>query len=75
MTAKDYVSRVFVPRHLPLDMSTRSFLSMACDLLNKEELKKKIAEKLLGEVNIVPRMDYHFFHISLYVAHARDATH
>ena len=40
-------------------MSTRSFLSMAYDLLNEVELREKIAEKLLGEVNTVPHTTIH----------------
>ena len=59
MTADEYVSHVFVPQNLPSEMSTKAFLTMAMDLLHQPTLRKKVAQKLLKEVKIVPRTTVH----------------
>ena len=59
MTANEYVSRVFVPQNLPSEMSTKAFLTMAMDMLDQPTLKKKVAQKLVKEVKMVPRTTVH----------------
>ena len=59
MTADEYVSHVFVPQNLPSEMSTKAFLTIAMDLLHQPTLRKKVAQKLLKEVKIVPRTTVH----------------
>jgi hypothetical protein len=59
MTVDKYVARVFVPKHLPSEMSSKAFLTMGMDLLDQETLRKKIAERLLKDVKIVPRTRVH----------------
>ena len=59
MTADEYVSHVFVPQNLLSEMSTKAFLTMAMDLLHQPTLRKKVAQKLLKEVKIVPRTTVH----------------
>ena len=59
MTANEYVACVFVLDHLPSQMSTRALLTMAMDLLDRPTLVKKIAEKLLEGVKVVPHTTVH----------------
>lgn len=59
MTVDEYVAQVFVPDHLPSQMSTKAFLTMAMDLLDQPTLREKIANKLLVEAQIVPRTIVH----------------
>lgn len=57
-TADEYVSRVFVPDHMPSIMATKGFLSTALDLFNQTELNRKIIESLL-HVAVVPHATVH----------------
>ena len=59
LTADEYVARVFVPDHLPSEMSTKAFLTMAMDLLDQSTLREKIAQNLLEEAKMVPRTTVH----------------
>ena len=59
MTAEQYVDRVFVTERLPATMSTKSFLSIAFDLLNPRDLKKSLATALLRQAEVVPRTSVH----------------
>ena len=57
-TADEYVSRVFVPDHMPSTMATKGFLSTALDLFDRTELNRKIIESLL-HVAVVPYATVH----------------
>ena len=57
--AEEYVARVFVPEQLPSQMSTRSFLRLALDLLDPKELKSKLAETLRKQACLVPCIIVH----------------
>ena len=59
MTATEYVTRVFIPEQLPSAMSTRSFLMIALDLLDNEQLKKSLSKSLSSQCCLVPRTIVH----------------
>jgi hypothetical protein len=59
MSAEEYVSRVFVPKNLPSEMSTKAFLTMAMDMLDQPTLRKKVAQRLMKEVKMVPCTKVH----------------
>ena len=55
-TAGDYAAKVFVPEYLPSEMSTKSFLTIAMDLLNRTALRDCIAKRLYKDALMVPRL-------------------
>lgn len=60
MSAEEYVARVFVPEHLPPQMSTRSFLRIAMDLFDPLQVKAQITKVLLQQHTILlPRTTVH----------------
>lgn len=59
LTADQYVRKVFVVDNLPEEMSTRSFLSIAVDLLDPQDLQRKLTRALLNRVKVVPHMAVH----------------
>jgi hypothetical protein len=58
-TADEYVSRAFVPKHLPSRMTTKAFLSVAVDLFNPLELHRKLVHNLLSSTRVVPQAIVH----------------
>ena len=59
LTAEQYIDRVFVPSHLPEDMSFRNLLSMSMELMDPNQLRCNLITKLLERVKVVPRTTVH----------------
>lgn len=59
VTADEYVARVFVPKRLPTQMATRTFLGTALVLFDLVELQAKIVEALVLNVKMVPHVTAH----------------
>ena len=57
--ADEYVSKVFVPEHLPACMTTKAFLSMALDLFDPSALHARIIDNLLSQTKAVPTAIVH----------------
>ena len=59
LTAEEYAGRVFHPDLLPCEMATKSFLRMAVDLLDEEQLGEQIVAAVKAQLTLVPRTTVH----------------
>ena len=59
LTAEEYTARVFHAEILPTEMSTKSFLRMATDLLDQDDLHEQLTIAVQSQLTVVPRTTVH----------------